>query len=161
MAGFGVDDVLSAGATAKAWATVRAHLRESAGARLFDQWLKPMELVAGSDAESIRLALPSAFMTNWVRNHYADRLLQEFRAILPGVTSVAIETRSVAPAPKVLSCEAPAAVVSAPKAAAVAKTSPVFDARFTFDRFVVDHSNRVAFNAAKALAEPGKPRFSP
>ena len=38
---------------------------------------------------------------------------------------------------------------------------PPLDARFTFDRFVVDASNRVAFNAAKALAEPGVPRFSP
>ncbi|MDB5711517.1 MAG: chromosomal replication initiator protein DnaA [Sphingomonas bacterium] len=160
MAGFGVDDALSGGAVAKAWATVRTHLRESAGTRLFDQWLKPMELVAGSDVESIRLALPSAFMTNWVRNHYADRLLQEFRGILPGVTSVAIETRSAAPAPKVLSVEAPAAVAPAPRAA-TAKAPPAFDTRFTFDHFVVDHSNRVAFNAAKALAEPGKPRFSP
>lgn len=159
MAGFGVDDALSGGAVAKAWATVRAHLRESAGTRLFDQWLKPMELVAGSDVDSIRLALPSAFMTNWVRNHYADRLLQEFRAILPGVTSVAIETRSATPAPKTLSVETPVAAV-APKAVA-AKALPAFDTRFTFDRFVVDHSNRVAFNAAKALAEPGKPRFSP
>jgi chromosomal replication initiator protein len=35
------------------------------------------------------------------------------------------------------------------------------DPRFTFDRFEVDASNRVAFNAAKALAEPGAPRFSP
>ena len=162
VAGFGVDDALSGGAVAKAWATVRAHLRESAGTRLFDQWLKPMELVAGSDADSIRLALPSAFMTNWVRNHYADRLLQEFRAILPGVNSVAIETRSAASAPKVLSVETPAATaaVAVPRAA-TAKAPPAFDTRFTFDRFVVDQSNRVAFNAAKALAEPGKPRFSP
>ena len=38
---------------------------------------------------------------------------------------------------------------------------PTLDARFTFDRFVVDASNRVAFNAARALAEPGPPRFSP
>ena len=30
-----------------------------------------------------------------------------------------------------------------------------------FDRFCVDASNRVAFNAAKALAQPGPPRFSP
>ena len=160
MAGFGTDEKKNTNAVAKAWATVRAHLRESAGSRLFDQWLKPMELVAGSDGESIRLALPSAFMANWVRNHYADRLLQEFRAILPGVSSVAIETRSAAPAPKVLSIDASAPAAAA-RAPAVAKAPPAFDSRFTFDRFVVDHSNRVAFNAAKALAEPGKPRFSP
>ena len=158
MAGSLAEETMIGGAVAKAWTTVRAHLRESAGVRLFDQWLKPMDLIAGSDGESVRLALPSAFMTNWVRNHYADRLLQEFRSILPGVNNVTIETRSAASAPKVLAAEAPAAVAT-PKAPASAR--PAFDSRFTFDRFVVDHSNRVAFNAANALAESGKPRFSP
>ena len=144
-------------AVARAWNTVRAHLRESAGARLFDQWLKPMALVPGSDSDSVRLALPSAFMTNWVRNHYADRLLAEFRALLPVVRSVSIETGVVAPAP-VLTVESLPAPV---EIAATAHERPPLDPRFTFDRFVVDASNRVAFNAASALAEPGVPRFSP
>ncbi|RZM34578.1 MAG: chromosomal replication initiator protein DnaA, partial [Sphingomonas sp.] len=38
---------------------------------------------------------------------------------------------------------------------------PSLDPRFTFDRFVVDPSNMVAYNAALALAQPGVPRFSP
>ena len=78
----------------RAWTRVRTNLRESAGARLFEQWLKPMELVDDDEPESVRLALPSPFMTNWVRNHYADRLMLEFKALVPEVRSVAIETRS-------------------------------------------------------------------
>jgi chromosomal replication initiator protein len=143
---------------AKAWGTVRGHLRESAGVRLFDQWLKPIELIDGAESDTIRLALPSAFMTNWVRNHYADRLFQEFRAILPDVRSVSIETRSAKAAPAVLTVEAPAAPANV---AAPISARPALDPRFTFDRFVVDASNRVAFNAASALAQAGKPRFSP
>ncbi len=143
--------------TARAWARVRGNLRESAGARLFEQWLKPMELLETGEADTIRLALPSAFMTNWVRNHYADRLLHEFRAALPGVRSVAIETRVAGAAPTVLT--APTQSVAAGATPAVER--PQLDARFTFARFVVDASNRVAFNAARALAEPGAPRFSP
>ncbi|MEX6775124.1 DnaA/Hda family protein, partial [Pseudomonas aeruginosa] len=38
---------------------------------------------------------------------------------------------------------------------------PPLDPRYTFARFVVDPSNKVAFNAAKVLAEPGPVRFSP
>jgi chromosomal replication initiator protein len=143
---------------AKAWGKVRGHLRESAGARLFDQWLKPIELVEGPESDTVRLALPSAFMTNWVRNHYADRLFQEFRAILPEVRGVSIETRVASASPAILTAEAPAI----PLAAEIAVSArPSLDPRFTFDRFVVDSSNRVAFNAARALAEPGVPRFSP
>ena len=146
------------GDVAKAWGTVRGHLRESAGARLFDQWLKPIELVEEAESDTVRLALPSAFMTNWVRNHYADRLFQEFRAILPEVRSVSIETRVASGVPAVLTAEAPA-IPLAPEIAVSAR--PSLDPRFTFDRFVVDSSNRVAFNAARALAGAGVPRFSP
>ncbi|MEH3158641.1 MAG: chromosomal replication initiator protein DnaA [Sphingomonas taxi] len=151
----------------RAWARVRSNLRESAGARLFEQWLKPMELIEDGDTDTIRLGLPSAFMTNWVRNHYADRLVLEFRALLPAVRGVSIETRVAAPAALTLVAEAPEptpapAPVAHPVAAAKpAAERPPLDPRFTFDRFVVDAANRVAFNAARALAEPGVPRFSP
>lgn len=172
---------------ARAWARVRSSLRESAGARLFDQWLKPIELVEGTEADTIRLALPSAFMTNWVRNHYADRLALEFKTILPHIRSVQIETRVAGAAPVVLAVppepvvEPPApkrmmfgvdpslkpaaaetvAAVAPPIPGRPAAERPPLDARFTFDRFVVDASNKVAFNAAKVLAEPGPVRFSP
>ncbi|EGI55652.1 chromosomal replication initiator protein DnaA [Sphingomonas sp. S17] len=200
---------------ARAWARVRANLRESAGARLFDQWLKPMELIEGDEPDTVRLALPSAFATNWVRSHYADRLHLEFKAVLPEVRAVMIETRAPSRAAKLTSVEtldatpAPRAAVSrvevspepvesddqpslfavptpakparpapapapATRAAKVASVAPVpavplrsasdrppLDPRLTFDRFVVDSSNRVAFNAALSLAEPGLPRFSP
>lgn len=148
---------------AKAWTRVRGNLRLSAGQRLFDQWLKPIVLIPGEDAETVRLGLPSAFMTNWVKNHYADRLMMEFRAQLPGVRTVSIETVD-ALATRELAAAAPAvaaAAPAAPSALAGAGERPNLDSRFTFDRFVVDTSNRLAFNAAKALAEPGKPRFSP
>ncbi len=194
---------------ARAWARVRANLRESAGARLFDQWLKPMELIEGDEPDTVRLALPSAFATNWVRSHYADRLHLEFKAVLPEVRSVVIETRApskvarltsvetfdAAPAPRAVAAApvqpvevdeqpslfgapaptpapaprqtrakaAPAApVVAAPAPAMrVPADRPPLDPRLTFDRYVVDSSNRVAFNAALSLAEPGPPRFSP
>ena len=144
---------------AKAWQTVRGHLRESAGVRLFDQWLKPMALVASGETDVVRLGLPSAFMTNWVRSHYSERLFQEFRALLPGVRQVSIETLRQTPQPKVIAAEPAAAVSAKPKVAPAA--APALDPRLTFERFVVDGSNRVAFNAARALAEPGAPRFSP
>jgi len=159
---------------ARAWARVRANLRLSAGARLFDQWLAPIELVDGDDIADVRLTLPSAFMTTWVKSHYADRLFHEFRAVLPEVRSVAIETVRRSPVVEVIaapSSEAPVPVVATEHAAPASSTAaneaagtierPALDARLTFDRFVVDGSNMVAFNAARALAQPGPVRFSP
>ena len=152
---------------ARAWTRVRASLRESAGQRLFEQWLKPIELVEDEEADTVRLTLPTPFATNWVRNHYADRLLFEFRSALPEVRSVQIETRSADLAVSVLTAAPEPDHRSAPSVSAPARPlpepaeRPALDGRFTFDRFVVDASNRVAFNAARALAEPGAPRFSP
>lgn len=156
---------------ARAWARVRTNLRRSAGARLFDQWLAPIALVDGDDLADVRLTLPSAFMTNWVKSHYADRLLHEFRAVLPGVRSVEIDTvrRMALPAVTTAataitaSVAAPAPAPLAPQPAPVRESAerPVLDPRLTFDRFVVDQSNMVAVNAARALAAPGAVRFSP
>ena len=157
---------------ARAWTRVRANLRLSAGVRLFDQWLAPMTLAEDADPAHVRLMLPSAFMTTWVRSHYADRLLHEFRALLPGVRSVTIDTVRKPALTEVIAAPAPLAVVAATPApapvaavptapAAEAVEQPVLNAQFTFDRFVPDESNLVAFNAARALAEPGPVRFSP
>ncbi|MBA16975.1 MAG: chromosomal replication initiator protein DnaA [Sphingomonas sp.] len=149
---------------AKAWASVRGNLRRSAGQRLFDQWLKPVELIDDGNVEAIRLGLPSDFMAQWVRNHYAERLLLEFRGVLPGVSSVTIETLADSQPQRVLTAASNdvGSDRRAPEAEALsAAESSRFDPRFTFDRFVVDGSNRVAFNASRALAEPGAPRFSP
>ena len=143
----------------RAWQRIRTSLRESAGARLFDQWLKPVELVTSDDTDSVRLALPSQFMADWVRNHYQDRLLLEFRSLLPAVRGVSIETRVAGAQPVVLVAEPVAAPV--PAQVKVAAVRPALDERLCFDRFVVAPSNRVAVNAARALAEPGTPRFSP
>lgn len=170
----------TAAAVEAAWGRVRHNLRLSAGQRLFDRWLKPMVLLPDSDADMVRLGLPSAFMTNWVKSHYADRLLFEFRACLPEIRTVSVETVSTLEPARVLTGEsiAPATPVAgatllADSPAPVPAAEPVpaqpigapersqFDPRFTFDRFVSHDSNRVARNAAQLLAEPGVPRFSP
>ncbi|KQN07374.1 chromosomal replication initiator DnaA [Sphingomonas sp. Leaf25] len=152
---------------AAAWARVRQNLRVSAGQRLFDRWLKPIELVADDDSAVIRLTLPSAFMTDWVRNHYAERLTHAFRAELPHVREVLVETASplqsrIVPAAPLGESDdvdfPPYAPSIAPRPAG---ERPTFDPRYRFETFVTAASNRVAFNAARALAEPGTPRFSP
>jgi chromosomal replication initiator protein len=147
------------GEVLNAWARIRKNLRESAGARLFEQWLKPIELDDSDDETTVRLTLPSAFTANWVRNHYQDRLVQEFRAAIPAIRTVSIEVRQ-ASAMSVLRVAAEQPTDS-PAPVVEAAERPTLDPRLTFDRFVVDPTNRVAFNAAKALAEAGVPRFSP
>nr|WP_089219157.1 chromosomal replication initiator protein DnaA [Sphingomonas laterariae] len=152
-----------------AWEAIRINLRRTCGARTFDGWLKPMTLVGFDSAEStIRLAAPSDFMANWVETHFAEHLLQAWRAMLPQVDKIVITTDSprpalfVAPEP-----EAAPAAESAPELTAgtaivagqVAEHG--FEARYSFDSFVVGKANEVAYNAARTLAEGGALGFNP
>lgn len=141
-----------------AWTAIRAGLRADVGARTFDHWLKPVELAGFCDTDhAVRLTLPSDFMASWVSSHYTDRLTLAWRAMLPFVRAVRIETSSGKPVEH-FTAEAPAAE------SAQVEQSPVssqFDRRLTFSSFVTGQPNLVAFNAAQALATGGRGSFSP
>src|SRR4051812_42835029 len=75
-----------------AWAGIREGLKRDCGARLFDHWLKPIMLAGISDkGDVVRLTLPTEFHANWVRAHYADRLLLAWRGSMPSIREIRIE----------------------------------------------------------------------
>lgn len=128
----------------RAWGLVRAHLLSDVGEKTFNSWLKPLQL-AGVAGGEVRLVVPSRFMADWVRNHFAARLRHAFAQHLPAIRSVAID---VAPA------DAPAAAgqPGEPPAGVDLESRPGFEPRYSFDSFVVGKSNELAFNAAQAMA---------
>ncbi len=128
--------------TLRVWGLVRAHLLSDVGEKTFESWLKPLQL-AGVVAGEVRLTVPSRFMADWVRNHFADRLRHAFMAHIPGVLAVSIE---VAPG------QAANAVPDAPADSAPLADLAGFEPRYNFDSFVVGKSNELAFNAAQAMA---------
>lgn len=141
-----------------AWTAIRAGLRADVGARTFDHWLKPVELAGYCETDhAVRLTLPSDFMASWVSSHYTDRLTLAWRAMLPFVRAVRIETSSGKPV------EHFRAEAQASEAAPVEQSSvsSQFDRRLTFTSFVTGQPNLVAFNAAQALATGGRGSFSP
>ena len=139
---------------AAAWGSVRDGLRRDIGARSFDQWLGRVRFDGFCSVDrTVALALPTAFMANWVSKNFADRLKLAWRTAVPQVEGV----RIVADEGDTLE------VVEAPAKAAVAPLEPAFrfDPRLTFDSFLVGNSNRIAHNAARAIADGGPMRFNP
>ncbi len=150
--GSGGDDLLVA-----AWSAIRAGLRADVGARTFDHWLKPLELVGfRDDDQAIRLALPSEFMANWVSSHYTDRLTHAWRAMLPQVRTVRIEAFG---APVARYARQPEAAES--EAIDTPEVPSQFDRRLTFDSFVVGPMNEVARNAAMQICSDDGVSFNP
>ncbi len=144
-----------------AWATVRDGLRKDVGARSFDRWLGRITLgdYCGAD-RSITLMLPSAFMANWVSSNYAERLTLAWRNALPEIRVVKIGAGAMA-SDRIEPVAVP--VDEAVEARPEQPAAPAFrfDPKFTFDTFVVGQANRIACNAARAIAEGGPMRFNP
>ena len=55
------------------WARVRDRLQGDVGEVEFRMWLRPMTL-GGVDGDEVTLLLPTRFLRDWVRGHYADKL---------------------------------------------------------------------------------------
>ncbi len=142
-----------------AWAAIRAGLRADIGARTFDHWLKPVDLIGYCDTDHvIRLSLPSEFMANWVSSHYTDRLTHAWRAMVPQVRSVRIETAG-ASAERYIAPVIEEEEVSVDPA--VSADTSQFDKRLTFASFVTGSTNEIAQRAAQTLAAGGPTMFNP
>ncbi len=150
-AGVAIDPAIVA-----AWEAIRAALRAECGARSFDNWLTPVVL-AGIDGDTVRLALPTHFLADWVANHFLDRLRTLWSAFRPELRHVVL---TVVPVIKLAEPAAAPALPTAPAAAAEGIGLPL-EPRYSFDSFVVGKSNELAYNAAKTLAEGGPISFNP
>jgi len=143
-----------------AWVEVREGLRRDLGARSFDHWLARLRFDSFCPIDhSVTLALPSAFMATWVAKNFADRIRLGWQQVHPDIITVRIVAddagqQTLGPVDTPIEAEQP---VTLP----LAEGQHRFDNRLTFDRFVVGDSNRIAHNAARAIAEGGPMRFNP
>lgn len=158
---------LSEGADAEpiaaAWEAIRSGLRRDCGARTFDGWLRPITL-GSFDPESatLRLELPSQFMADWVRTHFAERLALAWRAALPQISSVEVGVGPAAPkTAAVVTIPAAAALGAPPGGENQAHYAVALEPRYRFETFVVGKANEVAFNAARTLATAENVAFNP
>ena len=140
---------------AGAWGAVREGIKHDIGARSFGQWLARVRFDGFCTTDHVvLLALPSAFMANWVSKNFSDRLTLAWRQAVPEVRGVRIAADDE---DRVQTYEAPAAE-SAP---VPAEREFRFDPRLTFGSFQLGAPNRIAHNAARAIAEGGPMRFNP
>ena len=167
------------------WLRVKARLRAQIGEEVFKSWFAAMEHDA-IDGEAVRLSVPTRFLKSWVQSHYAEKLLDCWKAELPAAKRVEIAVRSAvvrnnSSSSSKLKTSEPveaaretrngalergdvrAAQLPAQAAHEALGGSPL-DPRLAFDTFVVGRSNTLAHAAAKqvALARRGEPvMFNP
>lgn len=152
------------------WRAIRDGLRRDVGARLYDQWLKPVWLGAYCpDSGRLDLHAPSDFSASFVTGQFGDRIRLAWRAARCGVTDVTISRPSHArPPASNASHQEPDVSASVPPVRASVDAAPAPRAladqhgfRHDFADFVTAESNMLAFSAACAMAAPATPQFNP
>ena len=151
------------------WARIRGRLQQDVGDVEYRTWLRHMTL-AGVDGDEVTLHLPTRFMRDWVRSHYADRLNALWQSENRRVRRVDIRLggpAALAPAPDGAPIDPTPADARPParpddRADARAEMSAPLDRRFAFENFIVGKPNEFAYACARRVAErPYSPGFNP
>ena len=168
---------------------VKAQVKARLGQEVYASWFGRMKLAEASKGV-VRLSVPTAFLRSWINGHYLDLLADLWREQDPDLLRIEIVVRSPVrhgagqaedeTQPRKVVRHAETAIASGTVAAAKsdrtsarpamrdqeqrpgALGSPL-DTRYTFQAFVEGPSNRVAFAAARTVAEAGSGsiRFNP
>jgi len=162
-----------------AWDELKAGLRRSIGVRMFDQWLKPLQLGAYCPhTATIDLLAPSDFSANFVTSQFGDRLRVAWQSVGEEVREVRVKRGGTNVSVRTAAAhktEQPSAQSREPglftdqadpmtredAAMMSASTREVLHLRHSFDDFVVGESNRLAFSASRAMASAEAPLFNP
>ena len=169
---------------------VKAQLKARLGNDVYSSWFGRMK-VAEASRGVVRLSVPTAFLRSWINGHYLDMIAEIWREQDPATLKVEIVVRSPVrhgppevaeqPLPKKATRQSETALGSGmlsqpkmerpvtPRASFVEHESKPgslgspLDQRYTFASFIDGPSNRVAYAAAKTVAEagPGSVRFNP
>jgi chromosomal replication initiator protein len=166
---------------------VKAQLKARLGNEVYNNWFGSM-MLADASRSVVRLSVPTAFLKLWVNGHYADLIDELWKKDDPDILKVEIvvrsATRAARPVADKVVAEKPATrrqSAATPQSAArperynIARASEAgtsaspgvtgspLDSRYTFDSFIEGPSNRMAFAAARAVAEQAANavRFNP
>jgi len=170
---------------------VRTQLKVQLGSEVYASWFGRMKLDDASKG-AVRLSVPTAFLKTWINGHYLDTITSLWKREDPSVLRVEVIVRSATrqgrpthdvelALPRKAAHQAQTAISSgtlpanrneraAPARLPASDTShkqsvlgSPLDPRYTFQSFVEGPSNRVAFAAARAVAESSSSavRFNP
>jgi chromosomal replication initiator protein len=143
------------------WARINARLLNAVGDVTYRAWMRHMSL-GGVDGDEVTVHLPTAFMRDWVREHYGDTLRAAWRAENPAIRHVDIRIGHSTDAAEEGFAAMPEPSLSSHGERAEPRPETLGDPRFTFTSFVVGKPNEFAYACARRVAEqPACQGFNP
>jgi chromosomal replication initiator protein len=173
------------------WLRVRQQLQARLGAEIFNSWFGRLKLETISGGVALH-TVPTAFLRTWITSHYRELLLELWQNENNAILRADIAVRSAIRRSRMSVVSEPAGQrqrgaiekssgVASPLSAKVPANQPVFsdssagairlssfsgsplDTRHKFTTFIEGRSNRIAYAAARTVAEDsvGSVRFNP
>lgn len=151
---------------------LKSLLQKEFGDTAFRSWIAPIEFVSASSG-TLTLSVPTRFIRDWVKSHYADRIRSLWTQHFGSVARVDVSVtgkKQTAPSsvaspvttPAGIAYETPAiANENAAKNDGAEDFSVTLDPRYTFDNFVTGSPNEFAYAAARKIADNEKVSFNP
>jgi len=129
------------------WEAVKEVIKDEIPSSTFHLWIEPLQVENGPGGELL-LTCPNPFSLRWVQGHYLPLIRQALANL--GQTSAAVALKLLHAPPRLQALPRPTQPVF-PQIAPPTLRSGLNQA-FTFDKFVVGASNRLAYQASRALA---------
>ena len=151
----------------KAWARVRAKLRQEFGESVYRSWFKPL-ILKGVDGSKVELSAPTTFMQERIEAQYSDRIKALWMLESGGSINTLGITVLSASSTENLGRNNNLGLKQESKLPAVSKNVKeenllvaALDSRFTFENFVVGKPNELAYAAAQRVAGSDDVNFNP
>ena len=135
------------------WKEIKGRISSSLPKNSFSLWIDPISFL-GKDEKHLVLGCPNRFARNWVMENYLDLFRDNLHKAGAGHLDVVFEIQP--PKRKTSGSD------NTPEPAQLTlpnlqdnqgrRANLYFNRDFTFDRFIVGHSNEFAYSASKALA---------
>src|SRR3990167_2538618 len=133
------------------WNSIQPQLLDEYGEGTYTSWIKPLSFYDNHNG-CLRLAAPTAFVRDWVKNNYANRM----RTLLQGANLNEVQVDII-----VNPTQNKQENTTIPSVLDVPDIGSNLDLRFTFENFVVGQPNELAHAAARKVAESESVAFNP
>ena len=136
------------------WAAVKERLRAEIAPNAFDFFIRPLSAL-NDHGDELVLGAPTAFLRQYVRDHYGAQIQRFAEDISGRPTRVSYVTATGPIAPAAVQdnqSAAPIALAAADSAVELAIGQPL-NPRYTFAQFIAGRPNRFAHDAALGVAE--------
>jgi chromosomal replication initiator protein len=130
------------------WEIVKQHFKSRLAPSAYQLWIEPLQANQGDSGELI-LECPNPFFLHWVHNNYLSDIVREYQVLAGNLLQIKLGLSKSEPRPEI---QPQIRQQYLPDLRNPKGCDRLLNKSFTFERFIVGASNRLAFQASRALA---------